>query len=47
MRNHEIRAIYSQETIRVYQAYPHNITDQAEDNNEKQNKIVSYREYQN
>ena len=29
MRNHEIRAIYSQETIRVYQAYPHDIADEA------------------
>ena len=29
MRNHEIRAVYSQETIRVYQAYPHDIADEA------------------
>ena len=29
MRNHEIRAVYSQETIWVYQAYPHDIADEA------------------
>ena len=29
MGNHEIRAVYSQETIRVYQAYPHDIADEA------------------
>ena len=29
MRDHEIRAVYSQETIRVYQAYPHDIADEA------------------
>lgn len=29
MRNHEIRAVYSQKIIRVYQAYPHDIADEA------------------
>ena len=29
MRDHEIRAVYSQETIRVYQAYPNDIADEA------------------
>ena len=29
MGDHEIRAVYSQETIRVYQAYPHDIADEA------------------
>lgn len=29
MRNHEIRAVFSEDTIRVYQAYPHDIADEA------------------
>ena len=29
MKDREVRAVYSQETIRVYQAYPHGIADEA------------------